>query len=56
MAVKDSSILPIIIRRRILSRNPNREIPSLGKVKMRQTTSASFVVIRVIGSRNVLTT
>ena len=53
MAVKDSLVLPIIIRRRILSRNPNRDIPSLGKVKMRQTTSASFVVIRVIGSRSL---
>ena len=56
MVVKDSSILPIIIGIRILSRNPNKEIPSLGKVKTRQRESASFVAKRVTGRRNVLTT
>lgn len=56
MAVKDSSVLPIIIRRRIVSRNPSKEIPSLRKVKTRQMTSASFMVRRVTESRNVLST
>ena len=46
----------IIIRRRFILRNPNKESLRLGKKITRVRASVSFVVKKPIGIRNVWTT